>query len=223
MRLNDDFSRPVIVNPENQDWIASPSIGVDRRMLFRIGHEKARATSIVRYAPGTTFPTHTHFGGEEILVLEGVFQDEHGDYTAGTYIRNPPGTAHAPFSKDGCIIFVRLGQFRNHDHASVVWRPEKRFETEDRNRAAADYLFDNADEKISLERWPKNISITRENSVGLEFFLTAGSIIFEGETLGPNSWGRLPSAQNLTCKTGPQGAEIWLRHAPLLFADVCPM
>ena len=79
MRINDDFTRPVIVHAARKDWVASPAPGVDRRMLFRIGEEKARATSIVRYAPGSAFPRHTHTGGEEFVVLDGVFQDEHGD------------------------------------------------------------------------------------------------------------------------------------------------
>ncbi|SFU52592.1 cupin domain-containing protein [Nitrosospira multiformis] len=92
MRINDDLSQPVIVQAGKMDWRPSPAPGVDRRMLFRIGGEVARATSIVRYAPGSVFPRHTHGGGEEILVLDGVFQDEHGDYPAGSYLRNPPGT-----------------------------------------------------------------------------------------------------------------------------------
>ena len=82
MRINDDFTRPVIVHAGRQDWVPSPAAGVHRRMLFRIGEEKARATSIVRYAPASAFPCHTHTGGEEFVVLDGVFQDEHGDYPA---------------------------------------------------------------------------------------------------------------------------------------------
>jgi hypothetical protein len=59
-------------------------------MLDRIGDEVARATSIVRYAPASHFSPHVHDGGEEFLVLEGTFQDEHGDYPVGSYVRNPP-------------------------------------------------------------------------------------------------------------------------------------
>src|SRR5919199_2619515 len=123
MRFNDDLSRPVVVHAGRMDWVPSPAAGVDRRMLFRVGGEVARATSIVRYAPGSAFPRHAHGGGEEILVLEGVFQDEHGDYPAGCYFRNPPGTSHVPASKEGCTIFVRLWQFREGDAAQVVRQP----------------------------------------------------------------------------------------------------
>lgn len=92
MRINEDLTKPVIVHSAKLDWVPSPATGVDRRMLYRVGGEVARATSIVRYAPGSAFPRHVHSGGEEILVLEGTFEDEHGDYPAGSYFRNPPGT-----------------------------------------------------------------------------------------------------------------------------------
>ena len=77
-------------------------------MLERQGDEVAKATSIVRYQPGSKFQTHTHDWGEEIFVLDGVFSDETGDFSAGTYIMNPPGSAHAPFSESGCTLFVKL-------------------------------------------------------------------------------------------------------------------
>src|SRR5690606_10081096 len=118
-----DFSVPAVVHAARLEWVASPSPGVHRRMLFRIGEEKARATSIVRYAPNSHFPRHAHPGGEEFLVLEGTFQDETGDFPAGTYVRNPPGTAHAPGSDAGCTIFVKLWQFREDDRDKVVRRP----------------------------------------------------------------------------------------------------
>src|SRR5262245_2098677 len=94
--LRADFSERVIVATRDEPWVPSPQEGVARRMLDRIGGEVARATSLVRYVPASTFPSHQHGGGEEFLVLEGVFSDEHGDYPTGTYVRNPPGSAHAP-------------------------------------------------------------------------------------------------------------------------------
>ncbi|MEL6423217.1 MAG: cupin domain-containing protein, partial [Pseudomonadota bacterium] len=108
MGINADFARRVAIDTRAMPWSPSPMPGVDRRMLDRIGEEKARATSIVRYAPNSSFPSHRHPGGEELFILEGVFEDEHGSYPAGTYVRNPPGTAHAPASTDGCVIFVKL-------------------------------------------------------------------------------------------------------------------
>lgn len=108
MNINTDTSQRVVINHHDLPWIASPESGVLRRMLSRQGDEVAKATSIVRYQPGSKFQSHIHDGGEEIFVLEGVFSDDLGDYAAGTYIMNPPGSAHAPFSDLGCTLFVKL-------------------------------------------------------------------------------------------------------------------
>ena len=96
MDLNADFTKRVVVHAATLDWKPSPMPGVERRMLYRIGEEVARATSIVRYAPESQFSPHVHGGGEEFLVLEGVFQDEHGDFPEGSYVRNPPQSRHTP-------------------------------------------------------------------------------------------------------------------------------
>ncbi|MFM7784015.1 MAG: cupin domain-containing protein, partial [Gammaproteobacteria bacterium] len=119
MKLNADLSLRVVLRASELPWLPSPTSGVERRMLYREGGEVARATSLVRYAPASRFPTHVHGGGEEILVLEGVFSDEHGDWGPGSYLRNPPGSAHAPFSVQGCTILVKLWQFAGGDHAQV--------------------------------------------------------------------------------------------------------
>jgi anti-sigma factor ChrR (cupin superfamily) len=108
MQLNADYSQRIVLNHHGLAWVASPETGVERRMLDRVGDEIARATSIVRYQPDSKFESHTHEFGEEILVLDGVFSDELGDYPAGTYIMNPPGSSHASRSDSGCIIFVKL-------------------------------------------------------------------------------------------------------------------
>ncbi|HEY9660942.1 MAG TPA: cupin domain-containing protein, partial [Allocoleopsis sp.] len=102
MKLHADLSQRAVVVSEDLPWIDSPMPGVQRRMLERDGEEVARATSIVRYAPGSAFSPHTHGGGEEFLVLEGVFSDEQGDYPPGTYVRNPVGSTHTPSSREGC-------------------------------------------------------------------------------------------------------------------------
>ena len=65
--------------------------------------------ALVRWAPGTRFTAHQHFGGEEIYVLEGALEDEHGVYPAGTWLRNPDGSSHAPWSTDGALIYVKVG------------------------------------------------------------------------------------------------------------------
>lgn len=108
MDINSDYSQRVVINSHDLPWTSSPEFGVDRRMLDRIGDEVAKATSIVRYQPGSKFKSHIHDLGEEIFVLEGVFSDETGHYPVGSYIMNPPGSSHAPFSEEGCTLFVKL-------------------------------------------------------------------------------------------------------------------
>ncbi len=112
MRINAEFSEKAVVIPKESDWVCSPESGVDRLMLDRIGDEVARATSIVRYAPGSSFARHEHAEGEEFLVLDGIFSDEHANYGVGTYVRNPPGSGHSPYSENGCRILVKLRQFK---------------------------------------------------------------------------------------------------------------
>ena len=111
--LNLNFTQRVVINTAEQDWIDSPAAGVRRKQLEREEAERGRATSIVEYKPGASFKTHHHPLGEEILVLEGVFSDENGDYPAGTYLRNPPGSSHAPFSEKGCKLLVKV-YFETH-------------------------------------------------------------------------------------------------------------
>jgi len=224
MRINDELSKPVLVHAAAMDWVASPSPGVDRRMLFRIGGEVARATSVVRYAPDSIFPRHTHGGGEEILVLDGVFQDEHGDYPAGTYFRNPPGTSHVPASKDGCTIFVRLWQFRDRDRMQIVRRPGQGDQVAPRPGAiSATVLFDDGHEAVRLEGWEAGETIKMANTRGLEFFVVSGRLTIGSEVLEPQSWGRLPAGMDLSATVGPQTARIWTKEAPLLHPDVCQL
>ena len=224
MRINDDLSVPVILHGAKLDWAPSPSAGVDRRMLFRIGGEVARATSIVRYAVGSVFPRHTHTGGEEILVLDGTFQDEHGDYPTGSYFRNPPGTSHVPASKAGCTIFVRLCQFRSADHTPIVRQPGQGQQVEPRPGAsAATVLFDDGHEEVRLEDWKAGETVAIANTRGLEFFILSGGLTIGSETLEPQSWGRLPAGVDLSARVGPQGAKIWMKAAPLMHPDVCQL
>ncbi len=118
-QLNADFSQRASMHADEIEWRPSPTPGVSQRMLERIGGEVARATTIVRNDAGSKFPSHVHEGGEEFFLLNGVFQDEHGDFPAGSYIRNPPQSAHAPGSSDGCTIFVKLWQFDPADRTQV--------------------------------------------------------------------------------------------------------
>lgn len=221
MRINDDLTKSVLVDAARMDWLPSPAAGVDRRMLYREGAEVARATSTVRYAAGSAFPAHVHSGGEEIFVLSGTFQDEHGDYPAGSYFRNPPGTSHSPAAAEGCEIFVRLWQFRQGDAAQIVRQPGEGAVLPVRDGVtAARLLFDDGAERVVLEDWAAGATVTEANTRGLEFLVVAGSLTVGGTTLAAQGWGRLPSGQDLIATAGPQGAVVWIKDAPPQHADI---
>jgi anti-sigma factor ChrR (cupin superfamily) len=118
--LNADLAARAVMHAADMDWQPSPSPSVWRKRFYRDGPAEAGiVTSVVRYDAGSEFPTHHHPGGEEIFVLDGVFSDENGDYPAGTYLLNPDGTSHAPFSKDGCTLFVKLRQYAGDGRTQV--------------------------------------------------------------------------------------------------------
>ncbi len=120
MQLRSDWSERVVVDSSTMDWVTSPSAGVERKMLERDGEEVARATTVVRYAPGSHFSRHVHELGEELFVLDGEFCDDSGRFGRGSYVRNPPGSAHAPWSDGGCVLFVKLRYFDPADQARVL-------------------------------------------------------------------------------------------------------
>jgi ChrR Cupin-like domain len=214
MELNSDFTQRAVVHGAMLPWQASPMPGVERRMLDRVGDEVARATSIVRYDPGSRFSPHVHGGGEEFLVLEGVFQDEHGDYPVGTYVRNPPTSSHRPGSAAGCVILVKLWQFDLADRASLTLDTTQQVYVADPVRPGINVmlLFADSRERVCLERWDANAEVDLSVAQGLEIFVLQGGFIESGEGFERYSWLRLPSGAQLSAKAGPAGCEIWLKQ-----------
>ena len=217
MELNADFSLRVVVHSDQLEWSASPMPGVDRRMLDRIGGEVARATTIVRYAPDSKFSTHTHTGGEEFIVLDGVFQDEHGDFPEGTYVRNPPTTSHTPGSDPGCTIFVKLWQFDMDD------RNQFRKNMSDElaapvNGVATASLHEDAREVVSYSHLDAKAELMNASKGGIELLVIAGSLTESGDTLGKGAWLRLPDGQPLVATAGADGAKIWMKSGHLTHA-----
>ena len=217
MNLNADFARPAIVHAARLDWVASPMPGVARRMLDRVGGETARATSIVRYAPGSHFAPHTHDGGEEFLVLDGVFQDEHGDYPAGTYVRNPPASRHRPGSAAGCAIFVKLWQFDLADrHAVRVQTAAEPFEAAaGRPGVHVLKLFEDAREAVRLERWTPGCTVDLAAPGGIEVLVTGGGFTRNSEAFGVQSWLRLPPGAPLLALAGAAGCVAYIKTGHL--------
>lgn len=217
MNLNADFKKRVIVHSDQLEWTASPMQGVHRRMLDRIGGEVARATTIVRYAAGSKFSEHTHTGGEEFIVLEGVFQDEHGDYPTGTYVRNPPTTAHTPGSTAGCTIFVKLWQFDMDDRnqfrknmADELANPV--------NGAATAELHKDDRETVTYSQLDAGATLNNTAAGGIEMLVISGTVVEGGDTLGKGAWLRLPHGQSLMAKAGSDGASLWIKTGHLRHA-----
>jgi len=221
MRVNADFSERVVIRTNELPWIASPQPGVERRMLDRIGDEVARATSLVRYAPASVFEAHDHALGEEFLVLDGVFSDEHGDYPAGTYVRNPPGSHHSPRTEPGCIILVKLRQMAQTENVRIV------IDTAERQWGRGDAeghrrldLYTNSEngEHVTIERLDVGTSLPAVDcSGGEEIFVLSGGLADEqGEYLS-GTWIRNPPGHRRGLKS-TSNAMFWAKRGHLAVA-----
>lgn len=217
MRLHADFSQRVLLQADEIPWQDSPMPGVSRRPLDRIGDEVARATSIVRYAPNSRFSAHTHDGGEEFIVLDGVFEDEHGAFPAGAYVRNPPTSSHTPGSRTGCTIFVKLWQFDPDDRSHVRIDMNKIGAVADPERPGVSVtpLFLDAREDVRLERFAPGASSQTRVEGGAELLMLEGSGEESGTPLRRHSWVRIPDGGTLDLTAGPDGALIWLKTGHL--------
>ncbi len=186
---NMDLSKRVMINTTKEIFISSPAGGVNRIPLEREDTESGRTTSIVEYIAGAAFQRHSHPLGEEIFVLEGIFSDENGDYAAGTYIRNPPGTSHAPFSKKGCKIFVKLNQMDLKDKKQVVI---------DTNKTSWHPGYGNLEvmpltENAALVKWPKGERfVDHSHHGGEEILVLKGEFIDEHGRYPKGTWIRNP-------------------------------
>lgn len=203
-------------------------------MLDRIGTELARATTIVKYAPNSKFPQHTHIGGEEFLVLEGTFKDQFGEYPAGTYVRNPIDSQHAPWvDEDGCTIFVKLLQMAetgegttslhvNLDQAKDKDGVKMEFGTlldlynNSKTGECVQMLWINPESHLPMDK--------RCLEGGEELFVMAGSLILEKadnelkESYTKWAWLRFPvggDAKRSSLQAGPQGAQVYRKMGHL--------
>lgn len=217
MNVNDDFSMQAVVDTNKLVWIQSPASGVERKFLDRVGNEIARASSLVRYAPNSSFAPHTHDGGEEILVLDGTFSDENGDYAAGTYLRNPPKSFHSPHSKDGCTIFVKLRQFHENDSAAVRidttaanWYPGLV------NGLSVMPLHEFDGVGTALVRWaPNTIFRPHVHPGGEEILVLEGVFHDEHGSYPQGTWIRSPRYSKHAPFTKSEGAVIYVKTGHL--------
>jgi anti-sigma factor ChrR (cupin superfamily) len=213
--LNMDFSRPIVCDTANMDWFPSPKPGVWRKPLAREEKERGHATSIVRYEPGASFHSHNHPQGEEILVLEGTFSDATGDFHAGTYFRNPEGFVHAPFSKDGCVILVKLHQFQAGDKRRLAIETATGNWQELEHGIRVQLLHEYRGEKVVLLKLPASAPMNRQaNTGGEEIYVISGSLRDESASYPTGSWMRFPPGDNHLL-VADEDALIWMKSGHL--------
>lgn len=213
MKINAEFDKRVVVHSADMDWNASPMAGVDRRPLDRVGDEVARATTIVRYAPGSHFSPHVHTGGEEFVVIEGVFQDEHGDFPVGSYIRNPPESSHTPGSEPGCVIFVKLWQFDMQDSTHVRLRTDfmQGVPHRDWSGISVTPLYNDDLEQVSILDFNAEAELNLDVPRGAEILVMNGEISENDDLLKQYSWMRVPVGGKITARAGNEGARVWMK------------
>jgi anti-sigma factor ChrR (cupin superfamily) len=216
--LNADFEARVVISPSDYQWVPSPMPGVERMKLDRIGDEVARATSLVRYAPNSMFSAHQHGGGEEFLVLEGVFSDEHGDYPKGTYIRNPIGSGHTPkIGPEGATILVKLHQFAHQDTeqkvintADTPWLPGLV------DGLTVMPLHEYGTEHVALVKWAPNTQFNaHQHWGGEEIFVLEGTFHDEYGSYPTGTWIRSPHMSKHRPFTKQDGALIYVKTGHL--------
>ena len=213
--INADFSRRAALASKDQQWIPSPQAGIERVMLDRVGDERARATSIVRYAAGAQFPHHQHPGGEEILVLSGTFSDEDGHYPAGWYLRNPPGSGHRPFSDEGAVIFVKLWQMPPDETRCI--RLDTNDPTSWRREAGREIcpLFSADEEQVCLLRLAGGQSAFAEPVDSAELLVLAGELRAGEQSYDRGSWVRLPAGEYPEYLAATGGVTLYLKTGHL--------
>jgi anti-sigma factor ChrR (cupin superfamily) len=209
MKLHADLALRAVVHAGTLDWTPSPEPGVERKMLERDGAEVARATSLVRFAAGARFSSHRHDLGEEMLVLAGVFSDDDGDFGAGIYLRNPPGSAHAPWSEQGCLLFVKLRQMEPKERRRVAIDPRALRWGELQPGVWVLELHSGAHERVELVRLDAGASITLEDAGGEEALLLDGSAQDGLGVYARYSWFRNPPGT--ATELGSRGGCVFYR------------
>ncbi|MEH6633901.1 MAG: cupin domain-containing protein [Halioglobus sp.] len=214
--LHGDLATRVTVDTRSLEWTPSAGGHVSRKRVHRVGPaESGQVTSVVRYEPGASFPAHDHPEGEEILVLQGIFSDEHGDWPAGTYLLNPEGFRHSPYSKEGCELFVKLRQFPGLDRTHIAiqsnnedWKPTVRKNISWKKLYAQEPYTDH----MRLESWSSPAAMGRINfPQGAELFVLQGSFADEMGNYPTHSWLRIPAGGHITA-TSDEYCEVYIKE-----------
>lgn len=189
--LNMDFSKNIVIHTAEMEWVASPHPKVLRKPLERESAESGHTTSVVQYLEDASFNAHPHPLGEEIFVISGTFSDETGDYPAGTYLRNPPGSQHSPFSKDGCVIFVKLNQFHPEDLKTIRINTNEDLWRQGHGNLRVFPLHEFRGAGTALVKWPAGEKfIPHSHFGGEEIFVLSGTFKDEYGEYPAGTWIR---------------------------------
>ncbi len=217
--IHGDLSVRVVVDSKQLPWTASPSDRVWRKRLHLVGPtESGQVTSIVRFEENAQFPAHDHPEGEEILVLEGVFSDEYGDWRSGSYLLNPEGFRHAPFSRAGCLLLVKLRQFPGGDRRHVATSTgELPWQAVDGRATKPLYAQAGYADSTRLERWATGSSPgVLSYPGGAELFVLSGSFADEHGNYDLHTWLRFPARSTHHPRTAA-GCELYIKEGGLAY------
>ena len=218
MNLNANILKRATMHANRKSWEKTRTKGVQRIRFDLVSNVKEVSTSLLKILPDTSLPKHIHPGGEEIFVVEGVFQDERGDYPPGSYIRNPPGSSHYPKTETGGVLFVKLWQCESTDRWKVHVRAyhERPFRLKTRPGVELRQLYGDYREDVRLEYWQPDHRIELQPINGLELFVLDGGFVDTATAFTRYSWLRIPPTENLKVITGKAGAKLYVKEGHLV-------
>lgn len=219
--INGNLTLRAFADTAAMPWTPSPSATVWRKRVHRVGPaESGQVTSVVRYDAHSTFHLHDHPEGEEILVLDGVFSDEQGDWPKGTYLLNPEGFRHAPFSRAGCRLFVKLRQYPGRERRQLALDTNRLAWQDTQIPGVAQKLLyrqEDFRDTTRLERWDAHADPgLRTYPEGAEYFVLRGEFADAAGTYPAGAWLRLPQGASHHPRT-TAGCTLYVKTGGLAY------
>ncbi|MBN3908794.1 MAG: cupin domain-containing protein [Nostoc sp. NMS1] len=218
-KINENLSVRVAVLSTSLPWYDTEFTGI-WYICFESDNEVQDhpVTMLSRFDPGGFFELHGHPGGEEILVLQGNFVDETGIYLPGTYILNPEGFIHHPYSDEGCLTFVKLRQHGGKNRQQVRKNIyELPWQSGIIPQIEVKPLYQQIDfpEKVWIERWqPGTALFNVVESEVKEIFVIEGTWSDELGNYPASSWLRYPPGYSYS-PSSAKGCMVYVKTYPL--------
>lgn len=218
MHINYDIGKKAVVHGNRAKWRRNPD-GMSESLYFDlVNGEKPVATLLTRLRKRALLPAEVLSGGKEMLVLEGDFQDERGDYPIGSYMRFPPGSKQESYSDSGGLLFVKTWQFSRRDRTYVnidaYGQAKKTYRT--RPGVQIQQLYGDCREDVRIEHWDANHHIEVKQCNGLEVLVLSGSCFEPSTGYEKYSWVRMPPNQPFKAIVGDKGARVFIKESHLV-------